>query len=101
MPDSHTRAPLGGMSSLTPQAQKPRAGNEYRVHRMLRWYRSQGYRVIPVIAPLPGEELSGEALAGMAAAFGNAIQVHRDGRVEHDLRDVPEVFDPVPGLVPA
>ncbi len=75
---------------------QPRAGNEYRVHRMLHWYRRQGYRVIPVIAPLPGEELSRDALAATAAAFGNAIQVHRDGRIEHDLRDVPEVFDPIP-----
>ena len=70
---------------------RPRAGNEYRLHRMLHWYRRQGYRVIPVIAPLPGEELSRDALAATAAAFGNVIQVHRDGRIEHDLRDVPEV----------
>jgi hypothetical protein len=74
---------------------QPRAGNEYRLHRMFEWYRRQGYRVIPVIAPLPGEELSGDALAATAAAFGNVIQVHRDGRIEHDLRDVPEEFDPV------
>ena len=41
---------------------QPRAGNEYRLHRMLQWYRRQGYRVIPVIAPLPGEELSREGV---------------------------------------
>ena len=75
---------------------QPRAGNQYRLCRMFEWYRRQGYRVIPVIAPLPGEELSHDALAATAAAFGNVIQVHRDGRIEHDLRDVPEVFDPVP-----
>ena len=57
---------------------------------MFRWYRRKGYRIIPVIAPLPGEELSREALEGTAAAFGNVIQVHRDGRIEHDLRDVPD-----------
>ena len=55
--------------------------------------------MIPVIAPLPGEELSSDALAATAAAFGNVIQVHRDGRIEHDLRDVPEVFDPVPNTL--
>jgi Methyltransferase domain/Glycosyl transferases group 1 len=77
-------------------AWQPRAGNEYRLHRMFQWYRRQGYRVIPVIAPLPGEELARDALAATAAAFGNAIQVHRDGRIEHDLRDVPEEFAPVP-----
>jgi hypothetical protein len=71
----------------------PRAGNEYRLNRMVRWYLSRGYRVIPIIAPLPGEELSAEAIAGTAELFGNVIQVHRDGRIEHDLRDVPESLD--------
>jgi len=75
---------------------QPRAGNQYRVNRMWHQYRRQGYRLIPVIAPLPGEELSREAMAGTAETFGNVIQVHRDGRVEHDLRDVPDVFDPIP-----
>jgi len=75
---------------------QPRAGNQYRLNRMWHWYRRRGYRLIPVIAPLPGEELSQEAMAGTAATFGNVIQVHRNGRVEHDLRDVPDVFDPVP-----
>jgi multidrug efflux pump subunit AcrA (membrane-fusion protein) len=75
---------------------RPRAGNQYRLHRMWHWYRRQGYRLIPVIAPLQGEELSAEAMTGTAETFGNVIQVHRDGRVEHDLRDVPDDFDPVP-----
>jgi len=80
-------------------AWQPRAGNEYRLNRMLHWYRRQGYRVIPVIAPLPGEGLSRETLAATAAAFGNVIQVHRDGRIEHDLRDVPDIFDPIPKML--
>ena len=75
---------------------QPRAGNQYRLNKMWHWYRRQGYRLIPVVAPLSGEELSPEAIAGTAETFGNVIQVHRDGRVEHDLRDVPDVFDPVP-----
>ena len=78
-------------------AWRPRAGNEYRLNRMLHWYRRKGYRVIPVIAPLPGEELSREAMAGTAAAFGNVIQIHRDGRIEHDLRDVSESVGPLTG----
>jgi hypothetical protein len=57
---------------------------------MCRWYRRKGYRILPVIAPLPGEELSREDVEGTAAAFGNVIQVHRDGRIEYDLRDVPD-----------
>jgi len=76
---------------------RPRAGNEFRVHRMLRWYQQRGYRVVPVIAPLPGEELPREGVEGIAAEFGNAIQVHRDGRIEHLLRDVPDVFASLDG----
>jgi hypothetical protein len=71
---------------------RPRAGNEFRVHRLLRWYRQRGYRVVPVIAPLPGEELTPEAIDGIAAACGNAVQVHRDGRIEYVLRDLPDVL---------
>jgi hypothetical protein len=71
---------------------RPKAGNEYRVQRMLRWYQRQGYRIIPLIAPLPGAELSREGVEGIAAAFGNMIQVHRDGRIEHILPDLPDVL---------
>ena len=33
-------------------AWRPRAGND-RLNRMFRWYRRKGYRILPVIAPLP------------------------------------------------
>jgi hypothetical protein len=71
-------------------AWRPRAGNEYRLNRIFRWYRRKGYRILPVIAPLPGEELSRADIEGTAAAFGNVIHLHRDGRIEHDLRDIPD-----------
>ncbi len=68
---------------------KPKAGNEYRVARMLRWYRTKGYRVIPIVAPLKGGELTRDGLQGMASDVGNAIQCHRDGRIEYVLHDAP------------
>jgi len=71
---------------------RPKAGNEYRVCRMLRWYRSKQYRVIPVFAPLKGEELPPEGLEAVAGECGNAIQCHRDGRVEYLLRDAPDTL---------
>ena len=71
---------------------RPKAGNEYRVARLLRWYRRNGYRVIPIIAPLPGEELPREGVEAIAAEFGNAVQCHRDGRVEYILPDVPQAL---------
>jgi hypothetical protein len=70
-------------------AWQPRAGNEYRLNRMLHWYRRRGYRVLPIIAPLAGEALPPEAIRATADAFGNVIQVHRDGRLDHALRDAP------------
>jgi hypothetical protein len=76
---------------------RPKAGNEYRVHRMLRWYQQQEYRLLPLVAPLPGEELTREAVEGIAAEFGNAIEVHRDGRIEYCLRDLPDVFASLTG----
>jgi hypothetical protein len=76
---------------------RPRAGNEYRVDRMLRWYRRRGYRIIPLIAPLPGEEVPREGIEDIAAAFGNAIQVHRDGRIDYVLRDLPDVLTSLNG----
>lgn len=77
---------------------RPRAGNEYRVRRMLCWYQRQGYRVIPVIAPLPGEELPREGVESTAAEFGNVVQCHRDGRVEYVLRDLPDVLASLNGM---
>jgi hypothetical protein len=76
---------------------RPRAGNEYRVDRMLHWYRQRGYRTIPLIAPLPGGELPPEAVEEIAATFGNAIQIHRDGRLEYILRDMPDVLASLDG----
>jgi hypothetical protein len=69
----------------------PRAGNEYRIYRMLRWLRDQGYRVIPVIAPPPGEHVDTDALHPLVAEFSNAVLCDRDGRLEYVLRDVPDV----------
>jgi methyltransferase family protein/glycosyl transferase family 1 len=70
----------------------PRAGNEYRIYRMLRWLRDQGYRVVPVIAPLPGERVDPDALLPLAAEFSNAVLCDRDGRLEYVLHDVPDVL---------
>jgi hypothetical protein len=68
----------------------PRAGNEYRIYRMLRWFRDQGYRIVPVIAPLPGERGSDDDVRSLADEFSNAVLCDRDGRLEYVLRDVPD-----------
>ncbi len=71
------------------------------MQRMLRWYARQGYRVIPLIAPLPGEELPREGIDEVAAEFGHVIQVHRDGRVDYVLRDLPEALATLDGTFTA
>jgi hypothetical protein len=70
----------------------PRAGNEYRIYRMLRWLRDQGFRIVPVIAPLPGVDVAIDDLHALAEQFSNAVQCERDGRLEYILRDVPDVL---------
>lgn len=70
----------------------PRAGNEYRIYRMLRWLQDQGYRIVPVIAPLPGEHVDADAVRALADQFSNAVLCDRDGRLEYVLRDVPDVL---------
>jgi hypothetical protein len=68
----------------------PRAGNEYRIYRLLRWFRDQGYRVVPVIAPLPQQRVDRNAVRALADEFANAILCDRDGRLEYVLHDVPD-----------
>lgn len=60
----------------------PRAGNEYRVLRLLRWLRLQGYDTVLVLSPLPGGTVSQVALRSLASEFRQVIACGRDGRVE-------------------
>jgi hypothetical protein len=70
----------------------PRAGNEYRIFRLLRWLRDRGYRIVPVIAPLPGEEVATESVRQLAAEFSNAVVCWRDGTVHYNLSFVPDTL---------
>ena len=70
----------------------PRAGNEYRILRMLRWLRDRGYRIVPVIAPLPGDEISQERIEELAAEFSNAVVCERNGALRYILGSVPDTL---------
>jgi glycosyltransferase involved in cell wall biosynthesis len=79
----------------------PRAGNEYRIHRMLRWMRDSGYVVIPVVAPTRGETTpTADEIRAVAAEYGNAVVCTADGRVQYVLRDVPDVLQSLEGDFP-
>jgi SAM-dependent methyltransferase/glycosyltransferase involved in cell wall biosynthesis len=81
----------------------PRAGNEYRIHRMLRWLRSEGYVVQPIVCPLPGEVLDPADIARAAAENPNLIVLQRDGTVllQSDLDEVVSAVEALDGKRPA
>lgn len=70
----------------------PRAGNEYRIHRMLTWLHRAGYVVIPVLAPNDGSQPGVDMVHMMAAEFNNAIVCLPNGELHYLLRDVPDVL---------
>jgi len=59
----------------------PRAGNEIRIHRYIRWLEARGHQVICVACPLGGEERDDEALRLAADHISNLVYCERDGRV--------------------
>ncbi|HYD39853.1 MAG TPA: methyltransferase domain-containing protein [Anaeromyxobacter sp.] len=64
----------------------PRAGNEYRIGRMIRWLRATGHEVHLVVCPLPGEEPGPEALERAAREHPDLYLCGRDGEVLHATR---------------
>jgi 2-polyprenyl-3-methyl-5-hydroxy-6-metoxy-1,4-benzoquinol methylase len=59
----------------------PRAGNEYRIHRMVQWLQSIGHEVHLVVCPLPGEMLDAQAVVRAAREYPNFVVCQRDGTV--------------------
>ena len=77
----------------------PRAGNEYRIYRVLKWLRRSGYVVIPIVAPADGSQPGGDEARAIAEEFGNAIVCLPDGRLEYVLRDVPDILRSLDGTL--
>ena len=57
----------------------PRAGNEYRIHRMLTWLASQGWDLLVLICPLPHEMPGPEQIASAAAVYPNLLILDHAG----------------------
>src|SRR5271169_1039198 len=69
----------------------PRAGNEYRIHRMVQWLESVGYEVYLVVSPLPGETLKPDVVAQAAQEYRTLIVCQRDGTVLYNS-ERPEIL---------
>jgi 2-polyprenyl-3-methyl-5-hydroxy-6-metoxy-1,4-benzoquinol methylase len=59
----------------------PRAGNEYRIHRLAKWLQSIGHEVLLVVSPLPAETLDRAEIVRAAGQYPNLIVCERDGLV--------------------
>src|SRR5262249_25425861 len=63
----------------------PRAGNEYRIHRMLSWLTQQDWDVVLVVSPLPNEHFPEDESEELSRAYENVIVVRHDGKIWHRL----------------
>ena len=61
----------------------PHAGNAYRILRLLSTLQREGFRIVPVIAPLPGEKIDDAAIRKIIELFSNVVIAGRDGRVRY------------------
>lgn len=65
----------------------PRAGNEYRIHRLLNRLADQGWDLLVVICPLPHEMPTELQLANAAAVYPNLIVCDRAGILRYHMSD--------------
>ena len=70
----------------------PHAGNAYRINRMLRSLQNAGFRIVPIIVPLGGEDPNNEAVRQVEEQFANVVVIDRSGAIRYALTDVPDVL---------
>ena len=70
----------------------PHAGNAYRILRLLSSLQREGFGIVPVIAPLPGENIDDAAIRTIVELFSNVVIAGRDGSVRYFLRDAPDAL---------
>jgi hypothetical protein len=75
----------------------PRAGNEYRIHRMLTRLRQSGYRIVLVVSPLSADAIAGSHWDALAAAYGNVVHCDRGGQIRYRMDECPDVLAPLEG----
>ncbi len=70
----------------------PRAGNEYRIARMLDWLSTRGHDLLVVVAPTEEDDLVEKRRGELFAKYANAIVCYRDGRVLASIKTLPLSF---------
>lgn len=75
----------------------PRAGNEYRSLRLLQWLVARGYRVLLLLAPLPGQAVSDDQMQELERIVGNVAVCGRNGEIRYRLTSCPDVFADLDG----
>jgi SAM-dependent methyltransferase len=78
----------------------PRAGNEYRIHRLLEWLARDNWQVTLVLGPLPGQPLSEAHMVQMARVYPDLIICEHNGTVWHNFSGNSDVIDGLRGRVP-
>jgi glycosyltransferase involved in cell wall biosynthesis len=63
----------------------PRAGNEYRLHRLLSWLTKGGWDVVLLYCPPPGQEPDDLQLSTLAGEYQNLVYVQHNGEVGYQL----------------
>lgn len=71
------------VSHLVPGS--PRAGNEYRFDRLLRWLRREGHHVTVLVCPLPGDHPDPRAIREAVEKSDRLIVLDRSGRLYHNF----------------
>ncbi|MGO9681678.1 MAG: class I SAM-dependent methyltransferase [Steroidobacteraceae bacterium] len=95
LPSSPNNRKLICLSHVLPWP--PRAGNEYRIHRMLTWASRTGWDVFLIVAPLPGQEPDAEQLMNLCSVYPNVVVVCRDGRIVYRLNQGSDALDALNG----
>jgi hypothetical protein len=76
----------------------PRAGNDYRIFRMLRWLDRCGYRIILIVAPLGGEAVSDAQLQKLGQYFSDVVLCNRDGGIVHVAAQAGTILQELEGV---
>jgi len=77
-----------------------RAGNEYRIHRMLTWLSNSGYQVFLVVCPLGDYPITSQQLADACTAYPDLILCQRDGTILYQLSANDAVVTKLAGVEP-